>query len=97
MIGAFDRVDALRNQYRRITVTFAHPPGRDLDLPPRWILLDARGRRLHAVDTRFGDGSTLRDWLAPFPGAAVEERPMALAEIGEALARRAAGRGGDEP
>jgi len=96
-IQVFDRVDALKNQYRRITVTFAHPPGRTVDLPPGWILLDARGRRLHAVDTRFGDGSTLRDWLAPFPGTTVEERPMALAEIGEALARRAAGRGGDEP
>lgn len=84
-----DRVDYLRDQYRRITVTFAHPPGRTVDLPPGWILLDARGRRLHAVDTRFGDGSTLRAWLGPWPGAQVETRPMALAEIGEALARRA--------
>lgn len=89
-IQVFDRVDALRDQYRRITVTFAHPPGRVVDLPKGWILLDARGRRLHAVDTRFGDGSTMRAWLAPFPGATVEDRPMALAEIGEALARRAA-------
>jgi len=89
-IQVFDRVDALTGQYRRITVTFAHPPGRALDLPPAWIQLDARGRRLHAVDTRFGDGSTLRGWLASFPGATVEDRPMALAEIGEALARRAA-------
>jgi ABC-2 type transport system ATP-binding protein len=90
-IQVFDRVDALKNQYRRVTVTFAHPPGRTVDLPPDWILLDARGRRLHAVDTRFGDGSTLRAWLGTFPGAAVEDRPMALAEIGEALARKAAG------
>ncbi|MBE2213530.1 MAG: ATP-binding cassette domain-containing protein [Opitutaceae bacterium] len=89
-IQVFDRVDALMNQYRRITVTFAHPPGRLVDLPPEWILLDARGRRLHAVDTRFGDGATLRGWLATFPGATVEDRPMVLAEIGEALARRAA-------
>lgn len=96
-IQVCDRVDALKEQYRRITVTFAHPPGRDVELPPGWILLDARGRRLHAVDTRFGDGSTLRAWLAPFPGATVEDRPMALAEIGEALARLAAGRGGGEP
>jgi ABC-2 type transport system ATP-binding protein len=90
-IQVFDRVDALKGQYRRLTVTFAHPPGRMVDLPPGWILLDARGRRLHAVDTRFGNGATLRAWLATFPGAAVEDRPMALAEIGEALARRAAG------
>lgn len=93
-IQVCDRVDALREQYRRITVTFAHPPGRPLELPPDWIMLDARGRRLHAVDTRFGDGSVLRDWIAPWPGAVVEERPMALEEIGEALARRAADRGG---
>lgn len=90
-VQVFDRVDALKHQYRRVTVTFAHPPGRTVDLPPGWILLDARGRRLHAVDTRFGDGATLRAWLATFPGAAVEDRPMALAEIGEALARRAVG------
>lgn len=90
-IQVFDRVDALKDQYRRVTVTFAHPPGRTVDLPPGWILLDARGRRLHAVDTRFGDGSTLRGWLATYPGATVEDRPMALAEIGEALARKAAG------
>lgn len=93
-IQVCDRVDALRDQYRRITVTFAHPPGRTVELPPDWILLDARGRRLHAVDTRFGDGSTLRAWLGPWPGATVEQRPMTLAEIGEALARRASGEAG---
>ncbi len=89
-IQVCDRADALREQYRRITVTFANPPGRDVELPPHWILLDARGRRLHAVDTRFGDGATLRAWQAPWPGAVVEVRPMELAEIGEALARLAA-------
>lgn len=88
-----DRVDALRDQYRRITVTFANPPGRAVELPPHWILIDARGRRLHAVDTRFGDGTTLREWQAPWPGAVVEFRPMELTEIGEALARRASGVG----
>ena len=93
-IHVCDRVDALRHQYRRITITFAHPPGREVELPETWILLDARGRRLHAVDTRFGDGATLRGWLGPWPGAAAETRPMDLAEIGEALARRAAGSGG---
>jgi len=89
-IQVCDRIDALKGQYRRVTVTFAHAPGRTVELPPTWILLDARGRRLHAVDTRFGDGSTLRAWLGPWPGAEAEHRPMDLAEIGEALARRAA-------
>ncbi len=93
-IQVCDRVEVLREQYRRITVTFAHPPGRALELPPHWIMLDARGRRLHAVDTRFGDGSVLRAWLSPWPGSTVEERPMALQEIGEALARRATTSGG---
>lgn len=96
-IQVCDRVDALKNQYRRITVTFAHPPGRAVELPDQWILLDARGRRLHAVDTRFGDGGTLRSWLGPWPGAVAEDRPMALAEIGEALARRSEGTAGGAP
>jgi ABC-2 type transport system ATP-binding protein len=81
-------LEELHARFRRVEITTTEPAKTTRELPEEWTGLQASGRIVRFVETRYTAGEMERRAAATFGAASIETFPMTLREIFVTVARR---------